>query len=222
MAYTISGGTRILIKQLHFPSHCKIAGMDERLERQIRFIIEIDKLKTIRRRTYVIDERRHENTAEHSWHLAMMAMVLAEYANKTIDVARAIRMTLIHDIVEIDAGDTFFYDTQALLDKTERERAAADRLFGLLPCDQAAEFRALWDEFEARETPEARFAVALDRFIPQLHNYHCRGGSWKEHSITHDRVVARNGATMAEGAGRLWQWTQLLLDDAVEKGFLSK
>jgi putative hydrolases of HD superfamily len=195
-----------------------------RLDQQIRFIVEIDKLKTIYRRTYLIDnpgERRHENTAEHSWHIAVMAMVLAEYSNEPIDVARVLKMTLIHDIVEIDAGDTFAYDTQGLVDKAARECAAADRLFALLPSDQESEFRALWDEFEEHKTPEARFAVAMDRFIPQLHNYYNQGGSWKEHEITHDRVVAKNAA-MGDGAEDVWKWTLALLDDAVAKGYLSK
>jgi 5'-deoxynucleotidase YfbR-like HD superfamily hydrolase len=193
----------------------------ERLEQQIRFIVEIDKLKSVYRRTYLINERRNENTAEHSWHLAMSAMLLAEYSNEPVDVLKVIKMALIHDIVEIDAGDTFVYDLQALSDKAERERAAADRLFRLLPVDQNNELRQLWEEFESRQTPEARFAAALDRFIPQLHNYYTSGGSWRVHGITHDRVVAKN-LTMREGASRLWEWTLKLLDDAVRKGFLSK
>jgi putative hydrolase of HD superfamily len=192
-----------------------------RLERQIQFIVELDKLKTIYRRTYLINDRRNENTAEHSWHIAVMAMILAEYSNTTIDLGRVLKMALIHDIVEIDAGDTFVYDSNATLDKAERECKAADRIFGLLPADQETELRSLWDEFELRETPEARFAAAMDRLIPQLHNYHTQGGSWKEHSITHDRVLARN-ETMNDGATVLWQWVQRLLDDAVNKGFLTK
>src|SRR5215831_19034496 len=172
-----------------------------RLEKQIRFIVEIDKLKTVYRRTSLINERRKENTAEHSWHIAVMAMILADYSNVKINLEKVLKMALVHDIVEIDAGDTFVYDAKGTLDKAERERAAASRLFGLLPSDQAEELRALWDEFEARETAEARFAATMDRFIPQLHNYHNEGGSWKEHGITHDRVVARN-STMAEGSAK--------------------
>ena len=192
-----------------------------RIQQQIRFIVEIDKLKSILRRTYLIHEHRNENTAEHSWHISVMAVILAEYANEPVDIAKVVKMTLIHDIVEIDAGDTFIYDVQGGLDKADRERAAADRLFALLPEDQALEFRQLWDEFEERRTPEARFAAALDRFIPQLHNYYGKGGSWKDHAITHDRVIARN-STMAEGAGALWEFTEELLKDAVAKGFLTK
>jgi len=192
-----------------------------RLEQQIRFIVEIDKLKTVYRRTYLINENRKENTAEHSWHIAVMAMVLVEYANEPIDITRVLKMALIHDIVEIDAGDTFVYDIEAELNKAERERVAADRLFALLPEDQAIEFRQLWNEFETRSTADSRFAAALDRMIPQLHNYYTGGGSWKEHMITHDRVIAKN-ATMKEGATPLWEWTQKLLASAVEKGFLTK
>lgn len=192
-----------------------------RLEQQIRFIVEIDKLKTIRRRTYVIDERRNENTAEHSWHIAVMAMILAEYANDKIDVNKVVRMALVHDIVEIDAGDTFMYDSVGALDKAEREQRAAERLFNLLPADQAVEMRALWEEFEARQTAEARFAAAMDRLTPQLQNFNTNGGSWKEHAISQERVLDRN-RTMGEGSADLWEFTQRLLDRAVEKGILTK
>ena len=197
-----------------------IERMDnERFEQQIRFILEIDKLKTIMRRTYLLNADRAENTAEHSWHLAMMAIVLAEHANQPVDVARVIKMVLVHDIVEIDAGDTYFYDTAAALDKSEREHAAAGRIFGLLPPDQGKELRELWEEFEAGQTADARFALALDRFMPQLHNYHTKGRSWAEHGITADRVLERN-ESMAEGSAKLWECAQSLLKDAVEKGFL--
>jgi putative hydrolase of HD superfamily len=192
----------------------------ERFERQIAFILEIDKLKTIIRRTYLLNTDRAENTAEHSWHLAIMAILLAEHANEPVDVAKVVKMVVIHDIVEIDAGDTYFYDANAALDKAEREIAAADRIFGLLPADQAKELRDLWDEFEEGQTPEARFALALDRFIPQLHNYHTQGRSWNEHGITVDRVLERN-ASMAEGSTKLWECARALLNDAVAKGFLA-
>ena len=193
----------------------------QRLEQQIRFILEIDKLKTILRRTYLLHVDRAENTAEHSWHLAMMAILLAEHANEPVDVPRVVKMVLIHDIVEIDAGDTYIYDTQGALDKAEREHAAADRLFGMLPSDQGLEFRTLWEEFEARQTPDAKFAGALDRFMPQLHNYHTQGRSWNEHGITADRVLERN-VCMAEGSASLWDLAQALVDDAVAKGFLKR
>ena len=199
----------------------KAEDSSDRFERQIRFILEVDKLKSIIRRTYLVNADRAENTAEHSWHLAIMAILLAEHANETVEVARVVKMVLIHDIVEIDAGDTYFYDSTAALDKADRERAAADRIFGMLPLDQSTELRALWDEFESGETPEARFALALDRFIPQLHNYHTQGRSWAEHGITEDRVLEGN-ASMAEGSLRLWECARALLDDAVAKGFLAR
>src|SRR5262245_7397588 len=164
----------------------------ERFNRQIAFVLEVDKLKSIVRRTYLLNADRAENTAEHSWHLAIMAMLLAEHANEPVDVTRVIKMVLVHDIVEIDAGDTYFYDTTAALDKAERERAAAERIFGILPEDQCEELRELWEEFEAATTADARFALALDRFIPQLHNYHTQGRSWAEHGITADQVLERN------------------------------
>jgi putative hydrolase of HD superfamily len=194
--------------------------MDEdRFARQIRFILELDKLKTILRRTYLIHEDRAENTAEHSWHLAILAIVLAEHANEHVDVARVVKMLLVHDIVEIDAGDTYFYDAAAAADKSEREHAAADRLFGILPADQALELRSLWEEFEAAMTVDARFALALDRFMPQLHNYHTQGRSWAEHGITVDQVLEKN-ESMADGSVKLWECARALLQDAVSKGYL--
>ena len=191
----------------------------DRLQRQIQFIIEIDKLKTIYRRTYLIEEPRHENSAELSWHLAMLAIVLAEYANEPVNVERVVKMVLIHDIVEVDAGDTYIYDTQGALDKVEREQIAAQRIFGLLPSDQEEDFRALWEEFESGASADARFASALDRFMPQLHNFHTGGRSWKEHGITAERVLARN-ITMADGSERLWKVTQDLIRRAVDEGFI--
>jgi putative hydrolase of HD superfamily len=191
----------------------------DRLARQLQFILEIDKLKSIYRRTYLVDGERRENSAEHSWHLAMLAMVLAEHANEPLDVAKVIRMVLIHDIVEIDAGDTYIYGDQG--DKAAREALAADRIFGLLPPDQEAEFRGLWEEFEGGTTAEARFAAALDRFIPQLHNYHTQGRSWKEHGITAERVLTRN-EEMSQGSATLWQWTQTLIERAVSEGLLPR
>jgi putative hydrolase of HD superfamily len=191
----------------------------DRLARQLQFILEIDKLKSVYRRTYLIDGARHENSAEHSWHLAMLALILAEHANEPLDVAKVVKMVLVHDIVEIDAGDTYIYDAQG--DKAERERIAADRVFGLLPEDQEAEFRGLWEEFETGATPEARFAAALDRFIPQLHNYHTQGRSWKEHGITAERVLTRN-VEISHGSVTLWEWTQTLIERAVTEGLLPK
>lgn len=190
-----------------------------RLEQQLQFILEIDKLKSVYRRTYLVNGERLENSAEHSWHLALLAMVLAEHANDAPDIAKVIKMVLIHDIVEIDAGDTYLYDDQG--DKQERERRAAERLFGLLPPDQEEEFRTLWQEFESGATPESRFASALDRFIPQLHNFHTDGRSWKEHGITADRVLGRN-VPIRDGSKILWDWTETLIESAVVRGILPR
>lgn len=164
---------------------------DERLAQQLRFIVEIDKLKRVLRRTLLSDQSRRENSAEHSWHIALMAPILAEYAAEEVDVLRAVKMLLIHDLVEIDAGDTFAYDAAGHVDKEDRERAAADRVFGLLPEDQATEIRSLWDEFEAADSPEARFALALDRLQPLLLNVHADGGTWRTHGVTREQVLDR-------------------------------
>lgn len=163
----------------------------DRLSQQIAFIIEIDKLKSVLRQTLVTDGSRRENSAEHSWHLAVIAPLLAEYAPEPVEVNRAIRMLLVHDIVEIDAGDTFAYDTQGNESKAEREMQAADRIFGLLPEDQQEEYRALWEEFELRETADSRFANALDRLQPLLNNYRTQGGTWRIHKLNRTQVVKR-------------------------------
>ena len=192
-----------------------------RLEQQVRFIVEVDKLKEVFRQTVVTQSRRAENSAEHSWHFALMVVVLAEHANDSrLDVLRVLKMVLIHDLVEIDAGDTFAYDTKNMADQHAREAHAADRIFGLLPADQAGEFLALWDEFEARQTPEAKFAAACDRFHPMLLNCHTEGHAWRKHGITQDRVLARNAHT-AEGSRALWDYAVRMIDDAVAKGHLA-
>lgn len=176
-----------------------------RLTQQIAFLAELDRLKQVLRRTSVIGESRLENSAEHSWHLTVMAPVLLEHAPDGVDLPHAMRMLLVHDIVEIDAGDTFAFDKAANADKEERERRAADRLFGLLPADQAGEFRALWDEFEEGDTPEARFANALDRFQALLQNVHNDGGTWKKHGITRERILERMDP-IRDGAPGLWPY----------------
>ncbi len=192
-----------------------------RLGRQIGFILEIDKLKSVLRRTWLTDQSRRENSAEHSWHLALMTVLLREYAaEKDLDVLRVVKMVLIHDLVEIDAGDTLVYDTVGARDKRAREEKAADRLFRLLPPDQAAEIRGLWEEFEDRRTPEARYAAALDRLQPILHNYHTQGRAWKEHGVTSAMVIDRN-QHIAEGSPSLWEFVQGLVRDAVAKGYLA-
>lgn len=165
--------------------------MQQRLAQQIQFILEIDKLKQVLRQTLLTDASRRENSAEHSWHLAVMAMLLIEYAPFPVDVLGVMKMVLIHDLVEIDAGDTFCYDIEANQLKAAREIQAADRIFGLLPLAQGAEMRSLWEEFEAQQTPEAQFANALDRLQPFLHNRQTQGSSWRIHHITRDQVKQR-------------------------------
>ncbi len=193
----------------------------ERLERQLAFVVEMDRLKGVIRRTSLIDGSRPENTAEHSWHLAVAAMALAEHAPAGTDLAHALHLALIHDVVEIDAGDTFGFDEAGYLDKTERETRAAERLFGLLPPDQAAEFRALWDEFEAGETPEARFAVALDRLQPLLVNFNSGGGTWKLHGITLPQI-RRRMAPIAEGMPGAWPWVERTIEEACARGYVTR
>lgn len=191
----------------------------QRLQQQIQFILEIDRLKQIMRQSYITGGSRKENSSEHSWHLAVMALVLAEHARGPLDVFRVVKMTLVHDLVEIDAGDTFIYDTQANTDKSDREIRAADRIFGLLPDDQQQEFRALWEEFEARITPEAKFAAALDRLMPLMHNYHSNGKTWKEHNVRKHKVFERN-QHIQHGSEELWDFARSLIEDAVAKGYL--
>jgi putative hydrolase of HD superfamily len=192
---------------------------NDRLHDQIRFILEIDKLKGVLRRSYLVDETRRENSAEHSWHVAVMAIVLAEYANEPVDVSRVVRMLLVHDIVEVDAGDTFVYDTAGADAKADREWRAAERLFGLLPGEQGDELRSLWEEFESARTPDARFAAALDRMMPVLHNIHTGGRAWRENGVTADMVIGRN-SRMADGSRELWEYARGLIERAVESGDL--
>ena len=175
-----------------------------RLADQIRFLLEIDRLKSILRQTGLVDGSRRENSAEHSWHLAIMALFLHEYSAEPVDLLRVLRMVLVHDVVEIDAGDTFCYDDKAQLDKEERERAAADRIFGLLPDGQERELRGAWQEFEAAESAEARFAHALDRIQPVLLNLAGGGGSWQRHAVTLEQVLERN-SPIGDGAPEIWQ-----------------
>jgi putative hydrolase of HD superfamily len=192
-----------------------------RLTQQIQFIIEIDQLKQVLRQTVLNDGSRRENSAEHSWHLAMMVIVLAEYAPQGVTLLSAIKMVLLHDLVEIDAGDTFCYDVQGNESKAQREAQAALRLFGLLPADQASELRSLWEEFEAQETPTAKFAAALDRIQPLLHNQQNRGGTWLIHGITRDQVMKRM-APVETGAPELWLFVQQVIEDCVAAGYLKE
>ena len=198
-------------------------GVDPaRFGRQVNFLLEIDKLKTIVRQTYLTDTSRRENSAEHSWHIALAAMVFGEYArDRDIDITRVIQMLLVHDLIEIDAGDTYCYDEDAKRSKEHREQIAAERIFGLLPEDQADKFRQLWNEFEAFTTPESRFANALDRYQPFLHNYFTDGKSWQENSIQRDQVFKRM-APVNQGSHVLWDHVSRLLELAVEKRLLDR
>ena len=193
--------------------------MMERLEKQMEFILEVDKVKKIVRQTYLSDASRKENDAEHSWHLALMAVLLKEYSNEEVDLAKVIPMVLIHDLVEIDAGDTYAYDTEGNKTKRERELKAADRIFGLLPDAQRMEYRGLWDEFEAMETVEAKFANMLDKVQPLLLNNASDGKSWVEHGVRESQVLARNSRTH-EGSEELWAYAKSLIEENVKKGRL--
>ena len=190
-----------------------------RLPQQITFILEIDKLKSVLRQSYITVDERLENSAEHSWHLATMALILNEYAEEKVDLCHVLKLLLVHDIIEIDAGDTYCYDELGIKDQSIREHQAAERIFSLLPEDQAKTMGDLWREFEARKTPEAKFAVALDCLMPLLHNLHTEGKSWQEHNITMDQVIARNRA-MNDGSAQLWQFALSIIKQAVTKGFL--
>jgi putative hydrolase of HD superfamily len=192
---------------------------DERLARQIEFIAEIDRLKQVLRQTLTIDGVRRENSAEHSWQLAMMALVLVEHAGATVDMRRTLMLTLVHDIVEVDAGDTFAFDPAANATKAAREEAAAKRIFGLLPPEQGAELRALWDEFEAGETPEARYANALDRLAGLLTNSRNAGGTWQRHQIARSAVLQRM-APIRAGAPGLWPFVERTIAEAVVVGWI--
>ncbi len=197
-----------------------VAELFPRIAQQMNFLMEIDKLKSIVRQSPILNENRRENDAEHSWHLATMALLMKEHAaDPDVDLLHAIKMVLIHDIVEIDAGDTFVYDTVAMLDKREREVKAADRIFNILPTDQAIEIRALWEEFEDRKTSASRYANALDRLIPMMLNYMSRGRGWAAHGVKSSQVFDRN-KTMEEGSPRLWDFACACVHDAVREGFL--
>ena len=193
--------------------------MNDRLEKQINFILELDKMKNLYRQTYVLHEDRKENDAEHSWHIAIMAILLSEYANSEIDVTKVIKMLLLHDIIEIDAGDTYCYDAVGNSTKAEREEKAAQRIFGLLPEDQYRDFYGLWREFEDSTTKEARFAAVLDRLQPLMLNYTKGGISWQEHGIYKEQVLKRNENYFSE-SDELAKLIRSVIDDAEKKGWL--
>jgi putative hydrolase of HD superfamily len=196
-----------------------VAVDGSRLEQQIGFILEVEKLKQVFRQTLLVDDKRRENDAEHSWHLALMALLLEDHAVDAVDILHVVKMVLIHDIVEIDAGDTFAYDEAGQEGKEEREREAATRIFGLLPAQDGHELVQLWEEFEARQTADARYANALDRFQPLLLNYHAGGDTWRRHGVRKDQVIARN-RHISEGSPALWDYARELIDRAVAEGKL--
>lgn len=191
----------------------------ERFEKQKDFILEIDKEKNILRQTHLSGGGRRENDAEHAWHMAVMVWLLREYANEPLDLAKTMMMVLIHDVVEIDAGDTYAYDAAGKATAHDREEKAAERLFGLLPEDQGRELRALWEEFEKYETPEARFAHTMDNFQPMLLNDSNGGGDWKEHGIRRSQTEKRNEKT-GTGSREIWEYMKTILDANVARGSL--
>ncbi|MBO5998114.1 MAG: HD domain-containing protein [Lachnospiraceae bacterium] len=179
----------------------------ERLRKQMEFSLEIDKEKSITRQNYTADGSRRENDTEHAWHMAVMALILSEYANEPVDLLKTVSMILIHDLVEIDAGDTYAYDEDGKLTQRQRELAAAERIFNILPKDQAARFRELWDEFEERKTPESKFARTLDNIQPAMLNAASGGISWQEHQVRLSSILKRNEIS-PEGAGALWDYSR--------------
>ncbi|USD59614.1 HD domain-containing protein [Vibrio sp. SCSIO 43140] len=194
--------------------------MNQRLEQQLSLLIELDRLKSVLRRTRVRSaEGRLENSAEHSWHVAMIALLMQEHANESVEITKVVKMLLLHDIVEIDAGDTFVYDAQASKEQEEKELAAAHRLFGMLPQDQGQELFDVWQEFELAQSPEAKFAKALDRLIPMLLNYHNDGQSWVENEVSKSQVMQVN-QKIEKGSQVLWDKAKSLIEEAVENGWL--
>ena len=193
----------------------------DNLVKQVSFIKEIDKLKYIQRKTKLFNSDRNENDAEHSWHLAMMTIVLAEHSDKPIDILKVLKMVLIHDIVEIDAGDIFLYDTSKNHNNTVQERIAAQRIFGLLPAEQAKEFIAIWEEFEEGITDEAKFAKSMDRFEPLLQNTSNNGGTWAEFNVPYQKVYDKKKA-IKEGSTSIWSYAENLINESVDKGILKK
>lgn len=191
------------------------------LQKQLDFILEADKLKQIFRRTVLTDGSRRENDAEHSWHLALAAMIFAPYADKEVNLSRVLQMVTLHDIIEIDAGDTFAYDAKANRDKAAREQKAADRIFGMLPQEQGSAFRALWEEFDAMETPDAQFANALDRLQPLLHNFVTNGHTWKEGAIDSSMVRTRM-QPIQTGLPKLWPVVEEIIQQSIRRGYLPK
>lgn len=194
---------------------------EERLKKQLEFLVEIDKMKNVLRRTLIVDGSRRENDAEHSWHLAMLAMVLEEYSEREINISRVVRMCLVHDLVEVYAGDTFAYDEKGYEDKLARETAAADKLFSKLPTEQGEEFRALWEEFDEAQTADAMYAAAMDRLQPMMNNFLTDGHTWKEGKVTSDKVLDRM-QPIKKATPELWQVVEYIVSTSIERGILQK
>lgn len=192
-----------------------------RLLKDMEFIIELDKMKSILRQTSLINEDRREDDAQHSWHITVMAMILSEYSNEKVDVCKVMKMLLTHDLVEIFAGDTFCYDKVGNSDKREREVAAAEKIFGMLDEDKGKELRALWDEFEEMKTPEALFATSMDRLQPMLNNYYNDGGTWKKYDVAKSDIYKRINP-VKESSDELWSFTENMIEDAFKKGFIGR
>lgn len=192
---------------------------NEKLKKQIEFAVTVDEMKNILRRNLVVDGSRRENDAEHSWHLAIMAMLLEEYSAQKVNIERVLKIALVHDLVEVYAGDTFAYDEKGYEDKEAREIAAADKLFGMLGGEQGAEIRALWDEFEAGETPEAKYANAIDRIQPLILNYLTNGHTWKQGNV-HAPQIYKRMDIIRTAAPELWQIVEGVIADSIEKGIL--
>ncbi|MBN2738629.1 MAG: HD domain-containing protein [Spirochaetales bacterium] len=195
-------------------------NLSDSLQQKLEFLIEIDKLKSVFRKTRLFDCSREENDAEHAWHLALFALTLSDYANEPVDVAKVVKMVLAHDLVEVYAGDTFLYSDKPAEDKYQEEKAAGERLFSMLPELEGREWMELWEEFEAEETAESRFAAALDRLEPVMQNYLTKGFTWKKYGITRDRVIKAN-KKIARGSAELWDYALDLINKAVEKGYLN-
>lgn len=193
--------------------------MDDRIAKQIAFALELDKEKSVFRQTHLSGHGRNENDAEHAWHMAIMAYLLKEYSNEPVDIARVMIMCLIHDVVEIDAGDTYAYDPEGLATQKAREDAAKERIFSLLPEDQKQEFTAIFDEFEANETAEAKFAHSMDNFQPLILNNSNGGGDWKEHGVTAKKVYGRQSRTK-EGSEKIYEITDKIIQENIRKGSL--
>ena len=195
--------------------------MDERIKKQIEFALEIDKEKNIFRQTHLSNNGRNENDAEHAWHIAIMSYFLQEYSNEKVDIARVMIMCLIHDIVEIDAGDTYAYDSEGLKTQKNREKIAKERIFSLLPTDQKKEFISIFDEFEENQTPEAKFAHAMDNFQPLILNNSNDGGDWREHNVTAKQVYGRQLKTK-DGSKKLFEITDMILQENIKKGSIKE